>query len=156
MNMRVAIEISAKVIEEKGEVEVPTSEIVVSGKSTGKFVSGAVLEAAVQCDERYLLFFTDDVPFEEMLSIHLLDNQWHFLDSARIGGIYTTGTFSALKLCEPNLVHFRFIGDTDWVVEILSRPMFRLPFVSDPPGVYRAFGFSLHFLARENPHRKTP
>lgn len=144
MSIRLATEISATLINEQDETTPPKSEIVVSGIASGNFVSGALLEAAVQCGERYLLFFTDNIPYEEMLSLHLLDNQWRLVDSARIGRAYSTGSFSALKLAEPNVVHFHFIGDLDWSVEILSSPEFRLPFVSDPAGVSRELGFSRH------------
>jgi hypothetical protein len=151
MNIHIADEISTKLTDSKSGI--PISEIIVNGIATGKYVSGAVLEAVVQCNKLYLLFLTDDIPFEEMLSVYLFDNQWHLLDSARIGGIYTTGSFSALKLSQPNLIYFHFIGNTNWCIEILSNPKFRFPLViSEPQGVYRDFGFSRHFLVHGYPY----
>jgi hypothetical protein len=155
MAMRIAKELTTRLVHGMGEGEVPTSEVLVNGTSTGKRISGAVLEAAVQWDNRYLLFMTDDVPYEEMLSIHLLDDQLDLLDSALIGGPYATGSFSSLELREQNTVCFHFIGDTTWSVELLSRPRFRMPFISEPPGVKRPLGFSRHFIVRGNPRPQT-
>ncbi|MDR0775624.1 MAG: hypothetical protein LBE81_03175 [Azonexus sp.] len=155
MDMRIASELTTKPVHGVGEDEVPTSEVLIHGTPTGKLVSGKILEAAVQWENRYLLFMTDDVPFEEMLSIHLLDAQMNALDSARIGCLYSTGTFTSLLLSEPNTVQFRFIGDTFWSIELLSRPRFRVPFISEPSGVWRSLGFSRHFIVHGNPRPQT-
>jgi hypothetical protein len=151
MGMRIAAELTTRRIHGTGEGEVPSSEVLVDGTPTGKRVSGAVLEAAVQWEDRYLLFMTDDAPFEEVLGIHLLDDQHSVLDSAFIGGPYSTGSFSSLELREPNTIRFRFIGDTTWDVELLSRPRLRIPFISEPPGVWRPLRLTRHFIVRGNP-----
>lgn len=149
--MRTAVELTTKRVDRSGDDEMPKSEILINGKSTGKLVSGMVLEAAVQWENFFLLFMTDDIPYEEMLRILLLDNQLNLIDSALIGGPYSTGSFSSLHLIEPNTVCFRFIGDTTWCVELLSRPGFRIPFISEPLGVWRSLRFSRHFIVRGNP-----
>lgn len=149
--MRIATEVSTRPIEGSTDTSPPASEILVDDTPTGAVVGGAFLEAAIRCNEVFLLFMTDDTPFEEFLSIHLLDGHWQLLDSARLGAAYSTGSFSALRLTPPDSVRFRFIGDTDWTVEMLRRPGFRLPFVGDAPGVSRAIGFSRHFIVRGNP-----
>lgn len=149
--MRIASELTTQRSQKVGADDVPASEILLNGKSTQRFVSGAVLEAAVQWENCFLLFLTDDVPYEEMLRIVLLDQQLKVVDSALIGGPYSTGSFSALSLREPNCVEFRFIGDSDWLIELLGRARLRLPFFSEPTGVYRRFGFSRHFIVRGNP-----
>ena len=154
--MRIASELTTRLVHDgvnKGEA--PASEVLVNGVSTGNLVSGALLEAAVQWENRYLLFMTDDVPFEEMLTIHLLDAQMNVLDSASIGSPYASGSFTSLLLNEPNTVRFRFIGDTLWSIELLSHPRFRIPFISEPRGVVRHLGFSRHFIVRGEPHPQT-
>jgi len=98
-----------------------------------------------------LIFLTDDVPYEDALNIHLLDKELNCLDSATIGSIYSTGTFKSLDITGPTQVSFRFIGDTDWGIELLPEPVFSIPFVSDPKGVSGAFGFSKHFRVTGNP-----
>jgi hypothetical protein len=80
---------------------------------------------------------TDDTPFEEMLAIHLLDDKGKLLDSARIGGPYTTGSFSNLQLDPPATVHFRFIDDGDWSVRMLETAQYALPWWPDARGVWR-------------------
>ncbi|MDP3228626.1 MAG: hypothetical protein Q8N13_11705 [Acidovorax sp.] len=129
----------------------PLCEIVVSGQATGQQVPGAVLEAAAQWQSFTLLFTTDDVPYEEFLHIHLLDAQLNLLDSATVGGMYSTGSFSLLESTEPDTLRFRFIGDTDWSVQVLPAPGFRVPLLSEPAGVSRPLGFSRHFIVRCNP-----
>ena len=153
--MRTADELTIKRVAPPDERDVPKSEISIEGKPTGKFVPGAFLEAAVQYDDFYLLFMTDDIPYEEALRILFLDKTLKILDSALLGGPYSTGWFSALSLEEPNTIRFRFIGDTTWSIELLSRPRFRIPFLAEPPGVHRPFGFFRHFLVRGNPRPRT-
>lgn len=155
MGMHIASELITKLVHETGEGEVPTSEVLINGISTGKLISGAVLEAAVQWENYYLIFMTDDAPFEEMLGVHLLDAQLNILDSALIGSPYSTGSFSSLELSEPNTVRFHFIGGTTWSIELLSRPGFRIPFISEPAGVKRPLSFSRHFIVRGNPRPQT-
>jgi hypothetical protein len=98
---------------------------------------------------------TDDVPFEETLSIHLLDERLDLLDSAFLGAPYSTGSFSDLDIAGSSTVQFRFIGDTTWSVEVLPRPVLRMPFVPDAPGVKRRFGFARHFVVRGKPRPQT-
>ena len=148
--------LTTKLVGGSGDDETPVSDIWLHGSPTGKRVPGAVLEAAVELDRHYMLFMTDDVPFEETLGIFLLDDRLNVVDSARLGGLYSTGSFSALELCEPNTVRFRFIGDTTWSVRVLSRPELRVPVLPDAPGVIRPFGFYRHFIVsgRPQPQRR--
>jgi hypothetical protein len=150
MSLRVATEVTAERQVAESDETPPSSRILVNGTPSA-VVSGAQLEAAVECDGRFLLFMTDDTPFEEVLSIHLVSSDGHLLDSATLGGPYTTGTFSGLSLNPPNRVGFRFIGEADWSIEILADSAFRLPLRGDAPGVRRALGFSRHFVVHGNP-----
>lgn len=154
-NMRMAQELTIRQMHGTKDGEPPQSEIFIHENPTGKFVQGLVLEAAVFWENRYLLLTTDDCPFEEMLGIRLLDAGFNLLDSARIGGIYSTGSFDSLELIEPNRLRFLFIGDTWWDIELLPHRRFRLPWVSEPSGVWRSFSFSRHFIVRGNPQPET-
>lgn len=149
--MRLARELTTRLVDAGGDVRTPTSEILVEGQPTDKFLPGAHLEAAVHWTKFYLLFTTNDVPFEESLRISLLDEQFAPLDQAVIGGLYATGSFSALKLVDPDVVRFQFMGDATWSVRLLSRRAFRMPFFSEPGGVYRPFGFSRQFVVSKQP-----
>lgn len=152
--MRIASEISVRRLGHDDDVP-PTAEVLVDGKPSGCVVQGAILEGAVFADGRFLLFLIDDVPYEEALSIHLLDDRLHLLDSATLGAAYSTGSFGGLELRPPRTARFRFIGETDWSVEILPRPAFRLPLLPEAAGVSRGFGFSRHFIVRGKPLRES-
>ena len=155
MSIRRATELTIRRVDAGGELDIPTSEVLIDGVPRGTLVSGAVLEAALAFGDRYLLFMTNDIPFEETLSIHLLDWRLYLLDSAFLGAPYSTGSFSNLDIAGPSTVRFRFIGDTTWSVEVLPRPVFRMPFVPEARGVRRRFGFARHFIVRGNPRRET-
>src|SRR5690606_40531841 len=100
--MRLDDRITIERLPRSHEDEPPKSQILVDGVPTGKHVAGAVLEGAVQWNSFRVLFTTDDVPFEDQLTIVLLDRDLQELDSARIGGPYSTGTFSSLPLIQPD------------------------------------------------------
>ncbi|MGK9174038.1 hypothetical protein KXR87_12510 [Yokenella regensburgei] len=113
-------------------------EVLMAGKGTGIMLPVQVIEASVMVDDkRLLLFLTDDVPFEEMLEIALLDVNDGVKEIVTLGGAYLTGTFADLNIY-PNAVEFSFIGDTTWRVEIPAMPFMKLPFIGDPRGVSRS------------------
>lgn len=112
------------------------SEIFIENHPTGIIIPGKVLEAAIRVDvKRYLLFVTDDVIFEEMLTILLLDLSEGIVEELTIGGAYTSGHFENLTV-SPHSTSFNFIGDTMWTVKVLESSMINVPF-SDPRGVSR-------------------
>lgn len=138
------------------EGEQPLSELLLNGRPSGLILEGATLEAAVQWRGHHLLFLTDDVPYEEALRIVLLSEHWQVLDEAELGAAYSTGSFSNLALLPPDMVRFRFIGGTDWTVRLLTQKQFRLPWVSEPRGCSRRFGFGRRFVVdgRPQPERR--
>jgi len=125
--------------------EVAASELLLNGKPTGLIVNGAVLEAAVEWQCYRIAFFTDDIPFEEMLRIYMFDANMTIVDAATIGAMYSTGTFIELSLQPPNVLTFRFFGGIIWRMMLLAKPEFSLPCISDPSGVSRRFKFFRHF-----------
>lgn len=151
MSLRLADQLSLGRIVPATEQAPPRAELVLNGSPTGKHLPGATLEAAIDWDGFYLLFLTDDVPYEEMLRIVLLDQHLNALDRALIGGIYSTGSFRGLELCAPNAVQFRFIGELTWRVELRANRSLRVPLLSEPRGVYRPLGFFRWFLVTAAP-----
>lgn len=113
------------------------SEVLISGTPTGKVVTGEILEAAIEWNGFFLAFLTDDIPQEDTLRIYLFDSRLNVRDSATLGAMYSTGSFTGLELLPPNRVQFRFIGDTTWTLELLPRDTLAWPFFSDPTGVKR-------------------
>lgn len=66
---------SVKLVEKSkaSDFKQATSEVIVGDKPTGITIDGQVLEAAVKVDsDRYILFTTDDVIFEESLTVTLI------------------------------------------------------------------------------------
>lgn len=145
MELRQLDNLTLKVINADKDNEEPRSEILQNAIPTGKYVAGAILVATIQWGSLYLLFVTDDCPFEEALNIHLLDEHLDPIDSTVIGWIYNTGVFESLTLVQPNIVQFRFLGDADWNIELLPKYTFRLPFLTESPGIWRKLGSSRHF-----------
>ena len=115
----------------------PRSEVIVAGTPTGKVLTGAILEAAIEWNGFSLAFLTDDIPQEDTLRIYLFDSRLALRDSATLGAMYSTGSFTGLELLPPNTVQFRFIGNKTWILQLLPQDSFALPFFSDPEGVRR-------------------
>lgn len=109
------------------------SNIIASGRDTGRVIAGEILEAAIQWHDHVLLFVTDGIPLEDGLNIYLFDARWTLMDSVRLGAMYATGAFSSLEFSPPNHLRFQFIGGITWTLELLDRPVAALPFC-DPTG----------------------
>ncbi len=154
--MRLADEVNIRPLA-AAEAAVPSrSAVLLHGRDSGAVVAGRVLEAAVEADGRYLLFLTDNSPYEELLHLHLLDGQGHDLDAATLGGPYSTGHFSGPRLLGPQRIGFDFIDDKDWEVELLPAARLRLPIWSEPRGVWRARPLRCHFVLRARPRAAVP
>lgn len=127
------------------------SEVVLGGSRTGIIVPGQILEAAVQVnDRRYILFLTDDVIFEESLTIALIDVNDGVKEIVRLGNEYSTGSFEGLSVTADS-IKFRFIGDCAWEIKISDTPRLRLPFGSDPKGVKREAGLKKYITISATP-----
>lgn len=138
-------------VSETTDVSQAQSDVVLNGKSTGIIVPGQVLEAAVQVNEqRYILFLTDDIIFEESLTIVLIDVHDGLKEIVRLGNEYSTGTFADLQVTDHS-VDFRFIGDYIWTLKVSDSPRLRLPFVSDPKGVKRESGLKKYITISAAP-----
>ncbi|MCL9669450.1 hypothetical protein L2C91_13860 [Rosenbergiella epipactidis] len=137
--MKVVTCLTLSEVSEATDTSQVCSEVLISGKSTGITIYGKVLEAAIQVDEhRYLLFVTDGVIFEELLTVLLFDTYQGVLDKIVIGDAYTTGHIENLEVF-PHSVHFHFIGDNTWTIKVLGTPTIKLPF-TDPKGITRPLG----------------
>lgn len=128
------------------------SNIFLDGMQTGKRIDGSYLELCIKADDKYLVFMTDDIPNEDMLHIHLLNESLDVIDSATIGSMYSTGSFRNYNIQSSNTITFHFIGDTEWKIEVLDNRSHLLPFISLPKGVSRKHTFSQYFKVHGNPH----
>jgi len=143
-----AITLGAKI--SQSETMPPNCELVINEEPTGHRVDGYWLEAAYQYSNGYLVFLSHDCPFEETLSIYLLDFCGAVKDSAHIGGMYTTGCFRAVEIKQPAEIVFEFFAEATWVAQLLPKPTFRIPFFFEPMCVSRPFGFHRYFLLRKH------
>ncbi|EOV8977351.1 hypothetical protein ACN6VH_003032 [Cronobacter turicensis] len=133
--------VSLMKVREATDLSQAHSELLLNGNITGIIVPGEILEASVQINEqRYVLFLTDDVIFEESLTIALIDFREGIKEIISVGNEYSTGNFEALSITADR-INFRFMGDYLWTVTVSDTPRLRLPFVSDPQGVTRDTGF---------------
>lgn len=128
-----------------------SSELLLDGAPSGVIVTGAILEAAVAWQDYRIAFFTNDIPFEEVLQIYMFDANMQLVDAARMGAMYSTGTFADLRLQAPNTLTFRFFGGIVWRMVLLNEPEFAIPFVSNPRGVRRKLKLSRHFRIEGKP-----
>jgi len=119
----------------------PRCELRVGGRSTGRFVAGLNLEAAVEVDGRYLVLLTDGVDMEELLSVHLVEKDGRLVDTACIGQARSTGRFRHLVLGPPRSVGFHFLGDGAWTVVVHPQPRLAWPLRSEAPAVRRPFAW---------------
>jgi hypothetical protein len=144
-------EFTARLASPYTDAKLAASELLLDGKPTGLIVTGAVLEAALEWQGCRITFFTDDIPFEDMLRIYMFDANMTLVDAAVLGAMYSTGTFAELTLQPPNALTFRFFGGTVWRMVLLAEQELSMPFLSDPSGVSRKFKFFRHFRIEGKP-----
>lgn len=138
------------------ENKISSSEILIAGDRTSKFVSGQIFQGAFKFGNFYLLLLTDGYDYQECVTVSLLNKNLDTLDSAVIGmpeGIpLATDRLMCLQSAKPNLVSFCF-GDNIWWIRILPKPVLWIPWLPDTIGVWRYwkknypfYGFSRHFI----------
>lgn len=76
-------------------------------------------------------FLTNDIIFEESLTIALIDAKDGVKEIVRLGNEYSMGSFEVLSVTVDS-INFRFIGNFLWTVNTVDSPRLRLPFGSDP------------------------
>lgn len=73
-------------------------------------LEGATLETQLEVAPGYIVFVTDDCPYEERLQILLLASDLQVLEALEVGEPYTPGIFRVLAMNERS-VRFDFDGD---------------------------------------------
>ena len=72
--MKVVNHIQLNIIEETSKYKETLCEVLIDRKASNILIRGKILESAVCIGEnRYILFTTDDVIFEESLRIYLIE-----------------------------------------------------------------------------------
>jgi hypothetical protein len=135
----------------RGEPETREGPIVTllhEGRDTGLRIHAASLEAQFQLQPGfYLLFFTDNSPYEEALQIMLLDSRLEFLDGLELGQPYTPGVLSGIHAESEQRILFDFFEGTRLLLSIHPEGTFhlsrRLPSFAKP---LKGRFFSRHYL----------
>ncbi len=118
------------------------------GRETDLRVHAARLEAQFQVQPGlFLLFFTDDSPYEEELQILLLDSQLQWLDGLKLGQPYTPGILSELDARDEQRIRFGFFSGTRLLLSVHPEGVFHvrrsLPSFARP---VKGRFFSKHYL----------
>lgn len=102
--------------------ELPCAELLFQNKETGTIVDGVVLEKQFAVQGGYLLFLTENCPYEEGLHIYLLDQEFQVLDGLELGGVYASAILK--DVCAENDVvfTFTFFGNERWRLQLASTP----------------------------------
>ncbi len=108
--MKITHNITARLISlnEKG----PKLLILLNNKPLNVIVDGCCLNDVIKVGvDRFILFITYDCPFEETLSVYLIDAMNSLiLDSLWIGLMYETDIFLGVNIENDDIV-FKFIGN---------------------------------------------
>ena len=134
-------DVNLKVISEATETQSPKSEITIEGTKLKLAINGVFLELCIEYTEGYLVFTTDDCPFEESLNIYLLSGEDKIIDNATIFWPYGSGSFKLLRVIDPDLVQFKYFSDKDFEIKIFKNKRFYVPYISEPSGVWRKAKF---------------
>lgn len=88
----------------------PLVQLLFHGRDAGEVLPGAVLERQFRVsDGRYLIFLTDDTPYEETLRIYLLSDSFRVLDGLEFGSAYVTGHLDDVVATDPDTIEFSFV-----------------------------------------------
>lgn len=145
--------LSVKLVEESKatDFQQAVSEVVIDNIPTGITIKGQVIEASVKVDnDRYILFTTDDVIFEEFLTVTLISLSQGIVESLQVGNEYSSGSFEALSV-NHKTIEFNFIGGSVWTIKVNDTPKLRVPFFSDPRGVRRSSGLKAYLAIDAKP-----
>lgn len=155
--MRIIEDVHLRLVTEATETQLlptsPKSKISINGISFKPVINGATLEACIEFNDTYLVFTTDDCPFEEGLNIYLLSQQYGIIDTAMAGVAYHTGQFKLLRIIEPNVVQFEFFPDHHWQIKLFNKKRFFIPIpsLSEPFGISRKLTLHRAFKVSELP-----
>jgi hypothetical protein len=106
----------------KIEGELPRSELLRDGSATGLIVDGIDLNRQYQVEAGFLLFITENCPFEEGLHIYLISPELKILDGFEFDAIYTPGVVRDIELKEEEAILFSFYFDDRWELRVLEKP----------------------------------
>lgn len=140
---------STKLLREPDSIADPLIQLVVDGKEVGAPIKGAYLEAQFYLiNLGYLLFLTDNVPYEETLRIYLVKDDATVIDELEFGYSMATGTLDIIEYSNENIIVFSFIHEANCRLQVLATPEWSKPLLFTT-GVRRKGGLRKHHLKLE-------
>ena len=104
------------------EGKVPQSELLWQGEPIGLKVDGIFIEKQYRTEVWYLLFLTENLPYEEGLHIYLLNSERRLLDALELGGPYASAILKDVKPERETALTFSFFGGDQWRLEVRRVP----------------------------------
>jgi hypothetical protein len=130
-------DVEARRVREPSNEQSPLVQLRLQGRDAGPPIAGATLERAFRLDDgRYLLFLTDDVPYEEALRVYLLDHDGAVLDGIILGSAYVTGSLQDVTIENDATIAFSFVHRARCRISVRGTGAVRLP-LRYVPGVSR-------------------
>jgi hypothetical protein len=128
------------------EGEVPVSELLWQGEPIGLKVDGIWIEKQYRVEVGYLLFLTENSPYEEGLHIYLLNSERRLLDALELGGPYAPAILKEVKPERGTALTFSFFGDDKWRLEVRRIPQLGLNMTLFSPLKYKRRFLARHWL----------
>ncbi|MGL6312718.1 hypothetical protein [Vibrio sp. WXL103] len=103
----------------------PRMRIINTTTKESTYITGAYLEAQYATRDGYLLFITEDCPFEETLYIFYLRHDLLIQDCIELSTPYSPGILNVIDDENEDFVQFSFFTPEErWQLAILSKPSF--------------------------------
>ena len=102
------------------EGDPPRSDLLWHEHPIGVRVDGVSLEKQLRVAPGYLLFLTEDSPYEEGLHIYLLDDDKTIVDALELSAPYGPGLLKGAVVEGDSTVSFSFFGDDRWRLDVLA------------------------------------
>ncbi len=106
-------------------IDSPKSTLKIGSVKTDTCLIGTKLEKQFKINENYLLITSFNDPFNEELSIYLLDKHYKTLDTLFISFDLLAASYSLFmdcKIVKNNQIEFKYEYDTPWTLTILEKP----------------------------------
>lgn len=147
--MEKTTQFSSKLLQSSENSQIPRLQLMRGGTPFGGPLDGALIEDQYQVDtNRFLLFITDDVPYEETLRVYLIADDAEVLDALEFGGYLANGSLEGLSVVDQRTVEFSFIHKKRCRLTVQPDSSWKKP-LSLTPGVSRPGGLKKRYLDLE-------
>ncbi|AMX01934.1 hypothetical protein [Microbulbifer thermotolerans] len=140
---------SSNLLKSSDNSQAPYLQLIKGNEPFSGQLKGALIVAQYHLyDGHYLLFITDDIPYEETLRIYLIASNAEVLDSLEFGGYLANGTLEDLNIVGEQAIEFNFIHKKRCRLTVKSDSGWTKP-LTFTPGVRRPGGLKKRYLDLE-------